>query len=365
MSTNNIKLFGNTPLESASNYLSDFVKGKLIIAKDMNLALRNATIGSYTFFNILKDYGNFTIGPELTNDEINTQTTKIKKAFEDYVDNLIENKVADDYTAGSVSTGYDYDDFGISNTPKPEGTLVQTNYVINNTLSSKIEQPNKLVSTPCRLSQDKRFPMPNFMQYGAVKENIQMASGSLEFTDTDIGLYTTGRDGRNYYVCNGKEKKLIVQMAFFNRKGVNVVDAKVKEAIDNMGVITFNMNVGSVVKMGNIIGTAFNGYMNRGYQQSQEVAFGTLSTSTLSRFRLTAMMFFTEKVPVYPLEDRNYEIDCARATNYKLSVELYLETIDGEHPTNNDIENISLAFNMWSSVQFQFINDVAEVTTII
>jgi len=364
MSTNNIKLFGNTPLESTSDYLSDFVKGKLIIAKDMNLALRNATIGSYTFFNILKDYGSFTIGPELTNDNIDTQTANIKSAFEEYVKQIINLKVADDYDAGTISTGYDYGDFGIFNIAKPEGTLIGTNFTMNNAISTKIENINKLTGIPCPLNDNKRFPMPNFMQFGVVKENIQMYSSSLKFTDDDMGLYATGFDDKKYYVCNGKEKKLIIQMAFFNRKDVSTQDANVKKVIDNMGVISFNINVGSIVKMGNITGTAFNGYMNRGYQQSQDVAFGTLSTSALTRFKITAMMFFMERVPVYPHEDRQYEIDCGRETKYDLKVDLYLETIDSENSINNSIENINLSFNMWCSVQFQFINDVAEVTSI-
>lgn len=364
MSTNNIKLFGNTPLESASNYLSDFVKGKLIIAKDMNLALRNATIGSYTFFNILKDYGSFTIGPELTNDEINTQTTKIKQAFEAYVDNLIEKKVADDIRAGVISTEYNVN-YSVKKNAVDEGILTTVRIDdFFNKLSSTIENRNKLVVTPCLLNDNKPFPMPRFTSIGANTSTAKIASETFEFNDDQLNLSHTFNKGETLYPCNGDEKELMLQLLYYvNPSTTSTLNENVQNAIDNMGILTFHFMTNSWVSNAKVIGTGLNGYRSKTYQCTQEIAHGELKDAPNFKFKIVTNITFEERIPIYA--SRYPKTDGARPTIYRVNTSVVLETYKTTGSgTLVTFEEINTKLTKVMSINFKSINTQSVTTSI-
>lgn len=364
MSTNNIKLFGNTPLESASNYLSDFVKGKLIIAKDMNLALRNATIGSYTFFNILKDYGSFTIGPELTNDEINTQTTKIKQAFEDYVKNIIDLKVASDTNSGVIATGYNVD-YSVKKSAVDEGVLttISTDDLINK-FSTTIENTNKLVVRTCSLNDDKSYPMSRFTSIGMNMQSAKIASEQIEFNDTQIKLNHTFNNGETLYPCNGMEKELILQLLYYvDPSTTSTLNENVQTAIANMGILTFQFMTNSWVSNAKVIGTGLNGYRSKTYQCTQEIAHGELKDATNFKFKIVTNITFEESTPIYV--SRYPKIDGARPTIYRVNTSVVLETYKTTGSgTLVTFEEINTKLTKVMSINFKSINTKSVTTSI-
>lgn len=364
MSTNNIKLFGNTPLESAGSYLNDFVKGKLIIAKDMNLALRNATIGSYTFFNILKDYGSFTIGPELTNDNIDVQTANIKSAFEEYVKNIINLKVASDTSPGVIATGYNVD-YSVKKSALDEGVLttISTDDLINK-FSTTIENTNKLVVRTCSLNDDKSYPMPRFTSIGMNMQSAKIASEQIEFNDTQIKLNHTFNNGETLYPCNGMEKELILQLLYYiDPSTTSTLDANVQNVFSNMSILTFNFMTNSWVSNAKTIGTGLNGYRSRTYQCTQEIAHGSLATSPNYRFKILTTISFEERTPIYV--DRTFKMDGARPTIYRVNTSVVLETYKTTGSgTLVDFEEINTKLTKVMSINFKSINTKSVTTSI-